>query len=58
MAEEETEELVFGIWEREDFMDSLVFSLFAALVGFLTAFLYKAVSTYLEGHSWYGEVKK
>ena len=48
MAEEETEELVFGIWEREDFMDSLVFSLFAAVVGFLTAFLYKAVSTYLE----------
>lgn len=53
MAEEE--DLIFGIWTKEDFVDDMVFCLFAALIGFLTGVGYKFLSKYLEQHKWFKE---
>lgn len=51
MAEEE--EMIFGLWTREEFTDDLVFVAFGALVGFITAFGYKFLSRWLEQHKWF-----
>lgn len=52
MAEEEGD-LIFGIWTKEDFVDDIVFCLFAALVGFLTGVGYKMLSKWLAKHKWF-----
>lgn len=55
---EEEEELVFGIWEQEEFMDKLLFSLFVGLAGAASAFLYSLVSSWLDKHKWFDEKEK
>jgi hypothetical protein len=53
MAEEE--DLIFGIWTKEEFVDDVVFCLFGMLIGFLSAFGYKFISRYLDRHKWFKE---
>ena len=54
MAEEENgEDLIFGLWTKEDFADDIVFCLFAALIGFLTGVGYKMLSKWLAKHKWF-----
>lgn len=55
MAEEE--ELIFGIWTKEEFVDDIVFGIFTALIGFITGVGYKMLSKYLAKHKWFEEEK-
>lgn len=52
-AEEVKEELIFGLWSREEFADDVVFIAFAGLIGILTAFGYKFISKWLAQHKWF-----
>jgi hypothetical protein len=55
---ESKEELIMGVWTKEEFYDDIVLGIFGALVGFFSALMYMALTRWLHNHNWFGGESK